>query len=468
MNPLTQHLVLESMLASFRRVIVECPTLIAFCWGILQMKFHKSWLRKAAGILVILASAVIEGYWESLGSIRVHMLFIDYGLKWPNKNLSGAVMLIISLIFCIGIVLLFEEGLIKGCIKENFSLLSGTVFARAAELIVGGIKLIPGFKWVDSVSSWIMLAIELIIILSIAYFIKKKADLVLSIRNAPTVYYIICLIIYLLCMQLPGYVSSNFYVPGVDRFKLLMFGYYMAQALYVLIAVLLFVFLWLRHYKHENYLKNKYLLMLGDYYSGMASHVNEVRGIKHDIKAHMNVLKGYLDDNNVEQARKYLSEMDEHQSYNNARIMHVGHELVDAVLTEAMQRSENKEIILDCEGALPKELPVADFDLCTIFSNIITNSTEACNRLKEKEKRITLRIQVIQRNVVITCENPIEWEIDTSKLKGHTSKKNKESHGYGLQNIERTIAKYGGEMKLTAEDGIFRIGILLFHIIDSE
>jgi len=468
MNPLTQHLVLESMQSSFRRVIMECPTLIAFCWGILQMKFHKSWLRKVAGILMVLASAVIQGYWESLGSIRVHMLFIDYGLKWPNKNLSGAVMLIIEIIFCIGIVLLFEEGLIKGCIKENFSGLSGIVFTKAAELIVVGIKLIPGFKWVDRASSWIMLATELVIILGIAYFIRKKADLVLSIRNVPTVYYIICLISYLLCMQLPGYVVGNFYVYGIDRHKLLMFGYYMAQALYVLIVILLFVFLWLRHYKRENYLKNKYLLMLGDYYSGMASHVNEVRGIKHDIKAHMNALKGYLDDDNIEQARKYLSEMSEHQTYSNTRIMHVGHELVDAVLTEAMQRSENKDIILDCEGALPKELPISDFDLCTIFSNIITNSTEACNRLKEKEKRITLQIQVLQRNVVIACENPIEWEIDTSKLKGHTSKKNKECHGYGLHNIEKTIAKYGGEMKLSAEDGTFQVGILLYQIIEQE
>ncbi len=468
MNSLTQHLVLESMLTSFRRVLWECPTLIAFCWGILQMKFHKRWLHKIAGIFVIMSSAVIQGYWESLGSIRVHMLFIDYGLKWPNKNLTGAVMLIIEIIFCIGIVLLFEERLIKGSIKENFCVLSGAAIARVADLAVGGIKILFGLQWADRMGSWINLVAKLIIIFCIAYFIKKKADLVSCIRNIPTIYFIICLVFNLLCMQIPGYVIDNFYIQGIDRYKLLMFGYYMAQALYVLIVILLFVFMWSRHYKKENYLKNKYLLMLGDYYSGMASHVNEVRGIKHDIKAHMNVLKGYLDDDNVEQAKKYLAEMSEHQSYNNARVVHVGHELVDAVLTEAMQCGENKDITLDCEGVLPKELSISDFDLCTIFSNIITNSTEACNRLKEKEKRIILRIQVIQRNMVITCENPIEWEIDTSKLKGHTSKRNKEIHGYGLRNIEKTIAKYGGEMKLSAEEGKFQIGILLYQIIESE
>ena len=320
-----------------------------------------------------------------------------------------------------------------------------------------------------NVNAVICVIAEVLIICCIACFIKRKETLVLCIRNIPVLYFIICLVIYDCYMLIPRYISNHY--SNLDysiRGELLFLGHDLAKVLYALSITLIFICLWLRQYKRENYLKNQYLQMLGDYYSGVANHINEVRSIKHDMKAHMNVLKGYLNAEDLNQARDYLSEIIEHQSYNNSKVINVGHEFVSAVLTEAMQRDENKGIILDCEGVLPKELPIADFDLCTIFSNIIVNSTEACNLLKEKEKRIILRIKILQRNVVITCENPIEWEIDISKLKGHTSKRNKEIHGYGLRNIEKTIAKYGGEMKLSAEEGKFQIGILLYQIIEHE
>jgi len=107
-------------------------------------------------------------------------------------------------------------------------------------------------------------------------------------------------------------------------------------------------------------------------------------------------------------------------------------------------------------------------EVLTIFSNLINNSAEACNRLAEKEKKISLRINVLQNSVTIVCENPIEWELDTDKLKGSTFKPDKANHGFGLYNIEKTISKYNGEMKLSAESGSFVVKILLYQAVIQE
>jgi len=467
---LSQQLVLDGVMSGVFESVFLGLELIAFCSCILQMKFHKSPLRRVTGGLLVIISGVIQGYWESMGCIRIHMLFIDYGFEWPNKTLNSAILIIIQVVLFVGVSLVFNEKILKGMLKVFFCMLSDSVLIMIiSDLVLDNIERVFDLQFKGIVYSVIYILLYIAALCCIALVIKRKKELVQCIRDIPVIYYIICIVIYSLCMEIPMYFLDKYSAFDYKvRSDFLKFGVFAADILYTLIFVLIFVNFWLKHYKRENILKNQHLQMLRDYYNGVTGHIREVRSIKHDMRAHMNVLEDYLNADNLERAKSYLSEIKANQSYGSIRVINVGNELVSAVLTEVMQRTENEDIIFECEGMLPSKLPIADFDLCTIFSNIITKSTEACNALKEKEKRITLRIKVLGKNIVITCENPIEGEPDIAKLKGYTSKKDKRSHGYGLYNIEKAVTKYGGEMKLSVEDEKFRLAILLYQITNED
>lgn len=220
-----------------------------------------------------------------------------------------------------------------------------------------------------------------------------------------------------------------------------------------------FISLGRQRYKRESELKDEYLRMSKTHYEGLVSHMREVRSIRHDIKAHMNVLERYIQEEKWKAAKAYLQEMKESQSFWNMQFINVGNELVNAVLMEGMQQVRG-EIEFVSEGVLPEEMNISDFDLCTIFSNLLSNSVEACLKLKEKEKKILLQMKTFENHLAIVMENPIEGEVPVEELGSFTSKNEREKHGYGIGNMKQTVEKYGGEIEFHVEKGVFQVKIL--------
>lgn len=109
---------------------------------------------------------------------------------------------------------------------------------------------------------------------------------------------------------------------------------------------------------------------------------------------------------------------------------------------------------------------VSNTDLYTMIGNILDNAIEAVLRIKDKEKRI-LSVEVAYKNTLSSfrCDNYFEGDL-AFKGKGlMTTKEDKVNHGFGLRSIETIAKKYGGQMKISAEDNIFT---LLVTIPDAE
>ncbi len=99
----------------------------------------------------------------------------------------------------------------------------------------------------------------------------------------------------------------------------------------------------------------------------------------------------------------------------------------------SMEREQaGDEIVFQCEGHVSEKVAISDYDLCTIFSNLLSNAREACKRLQRKEKRIEILMKEYQKQMLVTIKNPIEWEVDMEKLGTYTSEEDGEVHGYGI------------------------------------
>lgn len=215
-----------------------------------------------------------------------------------------------------------------------------------------------------------------------------------------------------------------------------------------------------QRYKEESRLKEQYLEIAKNYVKTVRDNAKETRKMRHDMKAHMNSLSDYLEKGAYQEAGAYLEEMQSRMEGAVRKTVSVNHEIVDAILSQMQSGAKGQEIEWEVEGSLPEGLPIGDYDLCTMFSNLLSNSIESCMEVEEKDRYIHLEIRSLDENLVIEIENPSAHSVDTEKLGEITSKNDKENHGYGILNIKDAVHKNYGEIWFESTERKFLVRIV--------
>ncbi len=196
-----------------------------------------------------------------------------------------------------------------------------------------------------------------------------------------------------------------------------------------------------------------------NYYDEINRRYTESRKIKHDINNHLLAVSRLIESGNIEGAQKYISEVAEKTEL-SAQPVKTGSDVLDALLYKKSGQAEAGGIKLEIEITAPVPKTVSDYDLCTIFGNILDNAFEALGN-GEVEKQVKLRMSGQHEMYYISCENPFSGELRRENGRILTRKNDKESHGYGLSRVSEIAAKYGGTINISDKDGVFMIEILL-------
>lgn len=215
-----------------------------------------------------------------------------------------------------------------------------------------------------------------------------------------------------------------------------------------------------KRYKEESSLKEQYLQIAKNYVKTVRDNAKETRKIRHDIQNHMNILSYHMENSDYQKAQTYLSEMRSHMDESVRKTVSVNHEIVDAILLQMQSEAQGEKIQWEVEGFLPAELSIGDFDLCTIFSNLLSNSIEACRKVEEGKRYIHLEIRRLEDKLVIEVENPSEQGVDVERLGAVTSKKDSKNHGYGILNIKDAVHKNYGDVWFESAEGRFTARIV--------
>ncbi len=190
-------------------------------------------------------------------------------------------------------------------------------------------------------------------------------------------------------------------------------------------------------------------------------YMHEMRSLKHDMQGHLIVLQYYLESGKHEAAKCYIKEIRQNlDKVSNGVQIDLGNELVNVVVKECIVQS-TFEINFESNGKIPDKINMNDYDLCTIFYNLVKNAVEACEKLSTYEKRIS--IELIERKdcLEIVIKNPKEWEVSEEILGRSTTKENKSEHGYGIKNVMKTVSKYKGEVDFVVLGNAFAVKISL-------
>ena len=218
-----------------------------------------------------------------------------------------------------------------------------------------------------------------------------------------------------------------------------------------------------KNYKEESLLKDEYLRLSKQHYKTLLKNTQEIRSLRHDMQSHVNALSYFSKEKDWEKLQAYIEEVNENAQKVRLYTVNVNHGFINAILEDSL--SKEPEIAFSCDGKIPADIQIDDYDLCTIFSNLIRNAVEACNRLPEgAEKWIHLDLYMLQDNLYIRMENPVMSEINVQKLEGNTSKEDKKNHGFGIYNLKNAVEKYQGEVSFDCEDQKFIAEIVFWNV----
>ncbi|MDE7214511.1 MAG: GHKL domain-containing protein [Clostridia bacterium] len=135
---------------------------------------------------------------------------------------------------------------------------------------------------------------------------------------------------------------------------------------------------------------------------------------------------------------------------------------LDVLLTEKSLMCNKSGIKLSClvDGAALSFM--GEYDLYSMFGNILSNAIEAVQKVKDEQNRvISLTVSERYGAVMINCINYYEGEIKISGGLPETSKTDKERHGLGMKSLKLLVKKHGGEFNFDFSDGTFNLTVML-------
>lgn len=181
------------------------------------------------------------------------------------------------------------------------------------------------------------------------------------------------------------------------------------------------------------------------YYLNLQESQNKVKKLYHDINNHMFCIKNLSSDK--EDVNKYIDEMS--KELNQFKEIHnTGNMILDIILNEKQNICNENNIDLTCDVNFYKCNFIEMTDVCSIFSNILDNAIEACNKTSMDKKYIKIRGTLVKSYYVIRCENSKTNKLEIKNSKIITSKKDKFIHGIGLKSVKSSLKKYNGDLEI--------------------
>lgn len=206
------------------------------------------------------------------------------------------------------------------------------------------------------------------------------------------------------------------------------------------------------------YLMNENSKMLFAHYHRLEEKEKQTRLILHDIKNHLQILEKTTQEAG-EKGNGYLNEVKNKINELTSKII-VNRKILNILFLEKIEEASIYDIKIEFFIEDVDTTFISDFDIVTIFSNVLDNAIEAVKELNKENRKIDVYIKKINDFLMICEMNPCANILAKNKGKIVTSKKG--HTGLGLQNIEQVLQKYGANMVVEIDKDLTFSNTIIF------
>lgn len=191
------------------------------------------------------------------------------------------------------------------------------------------------------------------------------------------------------------------------------------------------------------------------YYQGLRQQETQVRTLRHDLRNHLTVVRGRLEQGDTKGALSYLEQLSGSPALQGTRRI-CENDTANAVLTAKAEAMRQAGITPDFAVSLPDRLPISDTDLCALLGNALDNALEAA--VQAEDKTVTVRNKVQKGLFMLRVENALAGPVAADL---RTTKADKTAHGLGIPGMREIASRYGGTLEAGTRSGRFELVVCI-------
>lgn len=420
-------------------IIAESFLALAFNVGYFRMKNKKYYLLKIFGGTVVLS------LWDYFGTMLVKTEFLA---------MSGftVILFVFSLMF------------LKNTAFEKFiiAILSCTLFYLI------NLPILYLFSYLFNRTAYDMTVAkgtERIIILFltkmlyfvvtqlIVYFRQKRAFLFkrnewFLVSSSFTITFVIAFFLYSL---------------SIDLWKQL-YVYIAIVALLIILDIIAFKFMIKINQKNAEQLENELLRLSLEQQSEIIEKIevqyDSLSEMRHNYVHELAYMQGVLDEKNYTKLEEYIQEKLSSEKLKGYNYIFTSNKVIDSVINYKFSIAEQKGISVVC--TLTAEISEKfEHDISIILSNLLDNAIEASEKLKNIKPEIILNITEKSGYYSILIKNRIAESVVSKNKQLHTTKPDKQHHGYGLKTVRVLAEAHNGMTDIYEKDGFFIVNAMI-------
>ena len=210
-------------------------------------------------------------------------------------------------------------------------------------------------------------------------------------------------------------------------------------------------------YRQDNEEMQNFIANKMQYYQMSRDGITSLQIKCHDLKHQIATIRSKAGKESFE---KYIDRLED-SIIEYGTVVECGNETINIVLTE-------KNILCSTCGVKFSYLIdgsifnfMSEMELFSLFGNALDNALEGCNKVTDPEKRvISLKANAVNGMVVLHVENSYEAPLNMVDNMPVTTKDGA-GHGFGLRSIREIAERYDGIATVVAENGIFKLTVVL-------
>lgn len=188
---------------------------------------------------------------------------------------------------------------------------------------------------------------------------------------------------------------------------------------------------------------------------------------RHDMRHHLNVLSGMARQNNSDDIVEYIESLNV-SSELSAPETFCKNPVVNAMLSEYINRAERLGCRTKLNVSVPEELEFELPDVCVILANSLENALNACEKCPEDTRYLDILAEYSDDcKLKVSVKNPCAETATLDEEGLPVVKPQEDGHGIGLRSVKKTVEKYDGFICCTCENNEFHFCAEIFRAPDA-
>lgn len=186
----------------------------------------------------------------------------------------------------------------------------------------------------------------------------------------------------------------------------------------------------------------------------------EFLSFRHDIQNQLDMIYEFLRQESSDKILQCTSKI-ESKLIQNDIFSKTNNITLDSILNLKLTQAKRKGIEIKCSTSVPEDLHLDASDLMVVFGNLLDNAITASEQVKVNPF-ITVEVSYEKGMLFISIENSFQGKLIETDGQLFTTKKNKEQHGYGIDNVKRILEQYHGMIEFHHTESVFWVEIALY------